>query len=180
MRHHRLMKYPKRFCVDCSREQYVTVKDHQTFLMYHCQECKAEICRTGDGSNKGTPKRVAGGLDINSFSTDFIGGKSSEVLASEYPDVLSDEHAMWKPRDPAAEAEREDLLRTFKVVLSSLTARQAQVLEAVNEYGTHGAAALSLGITRQVVTKTMKDIEKKLAKLGCFPGEGEIQGGLPQ
>lgn len=176
MKHNKLMKYPKRYCTDCEGDRYVYTVSHKTFTMYHCQDCKEEIGRAGDGQQSSISRRVSGGLDVNSFSGAFLGGKSSEELASEYPDVLSDEHSMWPARDLDAEAEREDALRTFKVALVGLTARQKQILDAVDIYGTQESAAVALGISRGTVEDALLQIKKKLTKSTIKAGEQGIQG----
>lgn len=180
MKHDKLMKYPKRFCVECDGERYVYLVMHKTFGMYHCQDCKQEVVRAGDGVQASSSKRVTGGLDLASFSEDFLGGKSSKTLASESPDVLSDEHSMWPARDFDADAEREDRIRTLKLAMSNLTARQAEILEAVDAYGTQHGAALALGIKQTTVANTLKQIQKKLGRhINKSGGPGE-QGGIPR
>ncbi len=169
------MKHPKRFCVPCGKEQLLTIRRGTTYNMYHCQECGDEVGRVGDGDSQHAKLSISG-LDVRSISEEAMEGTDILGLALGNPDILSDEHTLWQQRNPDEEAAREDRLRTFKVSLSGLTSRQAQVLGAVREYETHEAAALYLGITRQVVTKTMKDIEKKLSKTGCIFHKQGLKG----
>ncbi len=56
------------------------------------------------------------------------------------------------------------MLRTFKLALSNLTARQAQILDAVDIYGTHDKAAAALGVKLSTVSNTIYQIRKKLSK----------------
>jgi len=169
MKHQKLMKYPKRFCTSCNGDRYVYMVQHKAFSMYHCQHCREEISRVGDGQQGGATRKVRGGIDGKGLA-DILERKSVEALSSENPDVLSDEHSLWPVRDFDLEVQREDMLRAFKVALSGLTARQKQVLDAVDTYGSQEKAAISLGMTQQGIAATIKKIEKKLSQLGCFPG----------
>lgn len=176
MKHDKLMTYPKRFCATCDSNQFVYAVQHKKYVMYHCQKCKQEVARAGDGQQPSISRRVSGGLDVNSFAGAFLGGKSSEVLASEYPDVLSDEHRIWHERDFDVEEEQEDRLRTFKAALSGLTARQILILQAVDKHQSHDKAAAALGIERSTVSNTIDQIRKKLSQsLDRIGGPG-LQG----
>ncbi len=176
MKHDKLMKYPKRFCVDCDAAQFVYVVHHTKAAVYHCKVCGGEIHRVGDGLNKAQPKRVRGGIDVNSLSSDGIDGKSSDVLACENPDVLSDEHATWGARNPEDEFERREQLRLFQAALSGLTERQLQIVKAMDRHKNQAEVAASLGIDRGTVAATLTQIKRKLIKtLNISGGEG-IQG----
>ncbi len=158
------MKHPKRFCVPCGKEQQLTIRRGTTYNMYHCQECGDEVGRVGDGDTQHKQLTVRGGMDVKSLSEEAAHDGNLTDIALGNPDVLSDEHVMWCPRDVAAEEARQDTLRTFKVALSGLTARQAEVLAAVNKFGSHEGAAEHLGRKRITITTIMKQIEKKLDK----------------
>ncbi len=153
------MKHPKRFCVTCNKEEALTIRG----AMYHCQVCGDEVCRVGDGDPKRSKQNVRG-LDVRSIPEDVLEGANLLDVALGNPDVLSDEHAMWQPRDPVEEAAREDNLRTFKVALAGLTARQAEVLQAVDLMGSHDKAADYLGIARTTITETIRLIKNKVEK----------------
>ncbi len=176
MKHDKLMKYPKRFCVDCGVDQYVTVKVHKGYRMYHCQECSGEICRSGDGAQARISGRVQGGIDISSLSTDRLGGQSSEILARENGDVLSDEHRLWRQPDPEDEFEHQMKLRLFRSALAGLTERQHQVVEALELYGTHEKVAAALGVKRITITTILKQIQKKLNKSVNNSGAATYKG----
>jgi len=160
--------YQKRYCVDCDGERGVYVIRHKNHAMYHCRQCKQEVARVGDAPGLVKPTMIAGGIAI----------RDHEAIESEYPitsaaqanpDMLSDEHALWKPRDEEHEAVREDAMRTLKVAMAGLTARQRQVLEAVRVHKTQTKAAFSLGISQPVVKKTLDSIQKKLVGKGIKP-----------
>lgn len=170
------MKHPKRFCTSCDKEEFLTIKAHKTYSMYHCRRCGDEVGRVGDGETQHQRLTVRGGIDAMSLSEDAASSANLTDLALGNPDVLSDEHSLWQPRDYEQEAQREDDLRTFRVALSGLTARQKQVLDAVNRFGTHDRAAAFLGMTRQNVGQTIKDIAKKLAKKGCLRSKSGLIG----
>ncbi len=176
MKHNRLMKYPRRFCVECNKDQFLYVVNHATFSVYHCECCKSEVQRVGDGINPGQIRRVAGGIDTSSISADVLGGKPSEVLASENPDVLSDEHAMWPTISQKDEFERRRDLGILRSALYGLTARQSQILRAVELYKDQARAASQLGISRGTVAATLRQIKNKLAKTLNNSGAEGIQG----
>ncbi len=166
------MKHPKRFCVTCDRQQLLTISD----AMYHCRQCGEEVCRVGDGDTAHGHLTVRGGVDGMSLSEDVVASANLTDLALGNPDILSDEHAMWQPRNIETEEAREDMLRTFKTARRNLTARQAQILSAVNDLGSQEAAARSLGVSHQLIAGTLNKIEKKLTKLGCYPRKQGLIG----
>lgn len=170
------MKHPKRYCVDCRKDQFLTIRGGRDYDMYHCRSCGASVCRVGDGEPTHSRLTVLGGIAVRDLSAEVSEGADLTAMALGNPNVLSDEHAMWEPRDEEAEEEREDMLRTFRVALTNLTPRQAQILDAVDIYGTQERAAVALGITQQAVDKTISGIQKKLGKHGCYPSKEGLKG----
>ena len=158
--------YQKRFCVECNGERGAYVVQHAGYAMFHCRECRQEVARVGDVRGETRSKRIAGGEAPRAADEEITAGMWPTDRACANPDVLSDEHSLWPRRDEEAEAEREDALRTFKVALAGLTARQRQVLEAVRQYKTQTRAAVSLGISQPVVKKTLDSVKKKLGYKG--------------
>lgn len=168
------MKHPKRFCVSCDQNMPMVICQYTTFSMYHCRECGEEICRVGDGDVRSGVTRLRDGLDAMSIAEDMITDKTLWALACEYPEVLSDEHTLWLPENDE-DAKKEVRLRKFVVAFNLLTPRQKEVVLAVEKYETHDEAARILGISRPVVTKTLKQIQKRLIKSGYeFHKEGQI------
>jgi DNA-directed RNA polymerase specialized sigma24 family protein len=141
--------------------------------MYRCEECGEEVGRVGDGDSHHQQLTIRGGLDVMSLSEDMAHSGNLTDLALGNPDILSDDHAIWTPRDLDAEAEREDYLRTFKLALTRLTARQAEILVAVERHGTHEQAAVALGLKKTTVTDAMEQIRKKLDK---YTGQTDKSG----
>lgn len=160
MRYDKPTRTAKRFCLQCNTDQKMKIVAHKTYDMYHCSVCGDEAMRVGDGYVAPVTPRVSGGVDTHGLLEDGH-TKPSTILARERTDVMSDEHSMWPARD---NEDREDLLRTFKAALSGLTARQKQVLEAVERSGSVSRAAVVLGISQPAVTMTLQKIAKKLRK----------------
>jgi RNA polymerase sigma factor (sigma-70 family) len=178
MKHDKLMKFPKRFCVDCNRDQYVYAVAHKTFTMYHCERCRAEIVRAGDGHQTNALRRVTGGIDVRSFADSFLNGKPWEILASESPDVLSDEHSMWPARDRDGELQRKIQALKFRVAFEGLTPRQQEIVQAVADFGTQQRAAQKLSIRQETVAVILKRLKKKMNESVYILGaEGEIGTG---
>jgi hypothetical protein len=172
------MKHPKRYCVDCDKEQFLAIRQKAGYSMYHCRECGGEVGRVGDGESRHGKLAVLG-LDVRSIPEEMSEGANLLDLALGNPDVLSEEHGIWQPRDIDAQEEREDMVRTFKVALAGLTERQSQVLAAVDLTGSHEKAATYLGIKRVTVTLTLKQIEKKLARHINIGGKEGLKGKQP-
>ena len=121
------------------------------------------------GQGIAKPKLIAGIGGVNrSDDVEFFGELPLLDRAVANPDVLSDEQSLWPRRDEEAAADREDAVRTLKVALVGLTARQRQVLEAVRVHKSQTRAAFALGISQPVVKKTLNSIRKKLGKRGVL------------
>lgn len=164
--------YSKRFCVDCDGERGMYVIRHKNYAMYHCCECRQEVARVGDALGLRKPTLIAGGDTIRR-DAGFEASEGITPAAQANPDILSDEHALWQHRDAEHEATREDGLRTLRVAMVGLTARQKQVLEAVRVHKTQSKAAVYLGISQPVVKKTLNRIAKILSAKGIkLPNRG--------
>jgi len=156
--------YAKRFCVECDSEQNVFVVMKTNYAMYHCFRCKQQVARVGDAQGIAKPKHVAGGQLAQRGEEDFPESVPLVDRAVSNPDVLSDACSLWPHRDEEAQADREDAVRTLKVALAGLTARQRQVLEAVRMHKTQTKAAFALGVSQPVVKKTLNAIQTKLQR----------------
>lgn len=164
--------YAKKFCVECDGERRMYVMRHKNYAMYHCCECRQEVTRVGDAPGLRKSTLIAGGETIRR-NADFDANAGITPATQANPDVLSDEHGLWQPRDAEHEAMREDALRTLKVAMVGLTARQKQVLEAVRVHKTQSKAAIYLGISQPVVKKTLNRIAKILSAKGIkLPNRG--------
>lgn len=160
------MRHPKRFCVPCNSLQWLTVRKHEKYAMYHCRNCGEEICRMGDGSLDHTPPRIPN-LDVASiphFGEGWNGNIVSTVLGS--PDFLSDEHSLWVQEENAGDD--GEWARKVTVSLALLTPRQREVVNALQQHYGQEAAAKALGITQQAVSRIMHQVRKKLKADGCI------------
>lgn len=158
------MKHPKRFCVECDTIQFLTIKQGVGCDMYHCRACGAEVCRVGDGDSLHNLLTVAGGIDAKSMSEEAVSSGNLTDIALGTPDVLSNEHGMWQPRDLDAERDRFLRAAAFKRAYEGLTYRQKEVVQAVERFGTQDAAARKLGISRGALASILGQIQKKLSK----------------
>ncbi len=131
--------------------------------MYQCRRCGEEIGRVGDGEARHNRLDVAGGVNAQGLEDGLLTGNLTDIALGN-PDVLSDEQAPWPARDFEREAKREDDLRTFRVALHGLTARQKQVLDAVDRFATHERAAAFLGVATSTINNTILQIARKLNK----------------
>ncbi len=165
MKHDNLMKRPKKFCVECGGQRATYSVRHKTFSMLHCSKCKAEVARAGDGPPASRANHVEGGIDANSFSRDFVSGRSFETLACEYPDVMSDEHCIWEPNSGDEELNRRLRMIHFENAFAELTPKQQEVVKAVSNYGSHLDAARHLGLRRITVTTIIRRLQKKLSEV---------------
>lgn len=171
------MRHPKRFCVPCSSLQWLTVRKHEKYAMYHCRNCGEEICRAGDGSQSHATQQIKN-LDVSSIPEDVAEGRNLLNLACENPDMLSDEHRIWLPEENAGE--RETWGRVVTVSLALLTPRQREVAEAVQQHNGQREAAKVLGITQQAVSRIMHQIRKKLQADGCISDRSPLKGKEPK
>ncbi len=156
------MKHPKRFCAECDQDVYLTIRGGKV-PMYHCRKCGAEVCRVGDGDSTRQPRTVKS-LDVRSIPEDVLDGANILDIALENPDVLSNEHTIWGPRDREAERERQAEMATFSIALDYLTARQREVVDAIAEYGSVAAAGRYLGLSPSSTRNILKQAKKKLGK----------------
>ncbi len=145
--------------------------------MYHCRRCGEEVCRVGDGDSKRQPRTVRS-LDVRSIPEDVLDGANILDLTLENPDVLSDEHTIWGPRDRAAEIERQAEVATFSVALDYLTARQREVVDTVAAYGSVAAAARYLRRSPSTVQDALNQARKKLKKYTVDLDKEGLKGGL--
>lgn len=157
------MKHPKRFCVECDREEYLTIRGGKT-PMYYCRRCGAQVCRVGDGDADHRQTNIRGGLGPTKLSDESTEGLGLTDLARMNPDVLSDEHTVWPARDRESEVERQAMIATLKIAYEKLTPRQREIAEAVDEHGSQTDAARILGLRKETVSITMKQIKNKLSK----------------
>lgn len=157
------MKHPKRFCVKCNKKQYIVINGSKT-PMYHCRKCGESISRVGDGEPNKQWNIVRNGLDLNSVPSEIDQGVplNAKALASENPDVLSDEHLIWNPRDEESDFLKRQRIVRFKSVFQKLTKRQREIVLAVESFGTHQEAAKSLNVSRSLVTQTIRKINNKI------------------
>lgn len=110
-------------------------------------------------------KRVKGTSDIAWLKT-YQGQSPTGNLMLEAmtnPDLLSDEQSMYEERDFDAEYERRKFLVYFRFSLRHLTARQKQIVDAM-QYMTQEDAAKSLGIKRSTLSMHLQIIQKKMIK----------------
>lgn len=153
------MKHPKRFCTECNRTEYLTIRGGE-IPTYHCRRCGAAVCRVGDGDSTRQPRTVKG-LDVRSIPEDVLDGANILDVALQNPDVLSDVHAMWGRHDPANEYERAVRAAELRAIVGSLTARQREILAAMQQYGSQIIVAHKLGLTQQRVSAVLREIQKK-------------------
>lgn len=157
------MKHPKRFCVECGREEYLTIRGGKT-PTYYCRRCGAEVCRVGDGDTDSARTNIRGGVTAASLPDELNDGTPITDLARMNPDILSDEHTIWPARDRESEVERQAMIATIQIAYEKLTPRQREIAETVDKLGSQSAAALVLGLRKETVSITMKQIRKKLSK----------------
>jgi len=157
------MRHPKRFCVKCNSEQSLAVRRHRTFEMYHCRKCGDEIMRVGDGIPASLRRRVER-IDVRNLEDQDLQGMNLLDIARANPDVLSDDQTIWQADDNDYPT-RSD---RFAVAYALLTPRQREVVEALRHCGNQRAAARMLEITQQAVSRTLKQVQKKLLGDGCI------------
>lgn len=163
------MKRNKQFCVKCSQEVGLVIVPKAKYEMYHCRQCGEEICRVGDNDTVHNQRLVKGGLGggrelFGQSSENILDPRAERGLAMNKPELLSDEHRLWKLRDEEAEFQKAQKMNQFKLGYNYLTARQKQVVGAVDMFGSQIEAAKALGISYQVVSETLKAAEKKIRK----------------
>jgi hypothetical protein len=169
------MRHPKRFCVRCDSLEALTVRKHRKYSMYHCRRCGEAICRLGDGTQAHALLRVREGIDARSLSEDMLDSMPLTDLACANPDVLSDDHRLWLPEEEAGDGEAWE--RKVTVALALLTSRQRLVLGAMQRHsGQQKKAAAFLGITQQAVSRTLRQIRKKLQEDGCISDKEGLKG----
>lgn len=154
------MKHPKRHCVKCDKLQFLVINGS----MYHCRKCGESVCGVGDGEPNKQWNIVRDGLDLNSVPSELEHGipLNAKALACENPDVLSDEHLIWNPRDDESDFRKRQRINKFKVVYQKLTKRQREIIHAVDKFGTHEEAAKALNVSRSLITNTISKISKKI------------------
>lgn len=157
------MKHPKRFCVKCNKLQYLVING-STIPMYYCRKCGESVCRVGDGEPNKQSNLVKNDLDFRIISDDCIDKQYLVTFAKENPEILSDNHTLWPKEDDEHTFQRKLMLNRFKTEYKNLTPRQKEIVEAVVKFGTHFQAALELGVSRSLVTNTIKRIEEKLRR----------------
>lgn len=168
------MRHPKRFCVPCNSLQWLIIRKHKAYTMYHCRNCGEEICRAGDGLQSHAPLQIRDSIDARSLSEDVLDSLPLTDLACANPDVLSDEHRLWLPEEEAGD--RDAWGRAVTVSLSLLTPRQREVVNALQQHYGQEAAAKALGITQQAVSRIMHQIRKKLQADGCISDKKGLKG----
>ncbi len=167
------MKHPKRFCTECDQDVYLTIRGGEV-PMYHCRKCGAEVCRVGDGDATRRSTNIQGGLTETQLPDDINEGVGLTDLARMNPDILSDEHAVWPARDRKAEIERQAEVATFSIALERLTARQREVVDAVDKYGSSAEAARRLNVSPKSVSGILRQARKKLSKYVRHPSKRGI------
>lgn len=162
------MKHPKRFCVKCSREELLEIRG----AMYHCKKCGQEVCRMGDGDRTRQTRSIRGGLDTNSAPDGSVLGLAPDSFACQYPEILSDEHRLWEPRNDEEEFLKQQRMNRFRAAFEGLTDRQKEIVRMVAKTGNQESAASKLGVSHQAVSKAIISIKKKID--GCvFKKEGK-------
>ncbi len=170
------MKHPKRYCVKCDKDEYLTIRGGKV-PTYYCRRCGQAVCRVGDGESTRQPRTVKS-LDVRSIPEDVLDGANILDLALENPDVLSDEHTIWGVRDREAEIERQAEVATLSIALESLTARQREIAVAVTNYGSIAVAARKLGVPRTTANNILRQAKKKLGKYVVTLDKQGLKGGL--
>ncbi len=160
------MRHPKRMCLKCNKLQFLTIRKHKKYSMYHCRFCGDEICRVGDGLEEHSLLKIQQGVDARSISEDARDSMPLTDLACANGDIMSDEHYMWKREEVSGE--RLEWGRNVIVSLALLTPRQQEVINAVKQHKGQKRAAKALGVTQQAVSKIMHQIRKKLEADGCI------------
>lgn len=160
------MRHQKRFCVNCNEETSLVIQNRGKYSMYRCRQCGDEVCRVGDGDSHHNTKTIPGGLDSRSMPdwghSSYLG---DTYIAKHNPDVLSDDHTMWPPRNDEADFKKQLQARFLPLVLEKLTDRQKEILATVEKTGTQAEAAKQLGLSFQTVSGTIKAIQKKFDKI---------------
>lgn len=113
------------------------------------------------------------GVAFSQFMDENEGFQSPLTAALENPDVLSDESAMFPPRDHDEEAQRAAYMAKFVKALETLTDKQRAVIDALQKYGDQQKAADALGITRSTLSVTLLYVQKKIEKAISKMDKGE-------
>jgi len=158
------MKRPKYFCVECNREQWLTIRKLSKHSMYVCRQCGSEICRVGDLIPRRIGNKLQNGLDFGSVP-EFRSGMSDVYFTLEYPEMLSDEHRIWESADNDEEWEKDQKRIEFIRAFECLTSRQKEIVFAMQKYKTQEEAAKILGVSQAVISQTLKIIRKKLSRI---------------
>jgi DNA-directed RNA polymerase specialized sigma24 family protein len=84
------------------------------------------------------------------------------------PDVLSDDSLYWNLDEEENVSDRKAFLQRFASKFNKLTKRQRAVMFALDACKTQEKAAKALGVSQQVIQKTLKIVQKKLLQMGVF------------